>query len=102
VEKINQAFGQIGRGKKLHFAYVKDATPGWKQGDVDNDYWESGCMNYGGDYIGKPISYIYTVVEFDGQNDLYDQQLSVEALEQQKPHIIEADICSWCYWARSL
>jgi hypothetical protein len=99
---MTQAFGIIGRGKKLHFAHVKDATVGWKQGHVDSDQWESGCMNHGGDYIGKSISYIYTVVEFDGQNDLYDQQLSVEALEQQKPHITEADICYWCYWARSL
>ena len=99
---MTQAFGRIGRGKKIHFAYIEGNGDGWQQGDTKSDSWISGCHNYAYDYIGKPISYIIENVEFMGMNELDDERRAVEVLKAKRPYIKEDDICDWCFDGRYL
>jgi hypothetical protein len=103
TETMTQAFGRIGRGKKIHFAYIEgNGTNGWQQGNTGSDNWISGCLNHGGDYIGKPISYLVDSVEFAGEVELDDQQRAVAALQTKRSYIKESDICNWCFYGRYL
>lgn len=103
MEKMTQAFGYIGRGKKIHFAYVEgDGTNGWQQGKPQSDDWFSGCHNYGFDYIGKPITHLTDNVEFMGAGELDDQRRAVTALQMKRPYIKDSDICNWCFGGRYL
>ena len=103
MEKMTQAFGYIGRGKKIHFAYVEgDGTNGWQQSNTESDNWFSGCHNYGGDYIGKPILRPTYNMEFMGAHELDDERRAVTALQIKYPYIKDSDICNWCFGGRYL
>ena len=90
MEKMTQAFGRIGRGKKIHFAYT------------ESDSWVSGCHNYAFDYIGKPISHLIDKVDFMGSNELDDERRAVMALQAKRPQVKDSDICDWCFAGRYL
>ena len=103
MEKMTQAFGLIGRGRKIHFAHERnEGTSEWQQGYTTSDDWVSECRNHGFDYIGKPISYLLDNVEFEGLNELNDQQRAVAALQTKRPNIKSSDICNWCFYGRYL
>ena len=89
LTKQTDTFGYIGRGKKLHFTFR----------DEDGTL-VSMCWNAGGDWIGKPITAIAKTVEYEGADELDDQNRAVDALKKIRPWVRENDICWLCWRAR--